>query len=358
MHRGEETELSLRAPLIQELLGVDLPIIQAPMAGVQGSALAIAVCRAGGLGSLPCAQLTPDAMRDELRALGAATDRPFNVNFFCHTPPTRDPQREAEWLKVLRPYYDELGIDISSIPAGPGRTPFSHEAADLLTEFRPRIVSFHFGLPAPDLLQRVRALGVRILSSATTVEEARWLEARGVDAIIAQGSEAGGHRGMFLSGDLTTQIPTFALIPQLVRAVKVPIIAAGGIANAEGVAAALALGAAAVQVGTAYMLCPEATTSAIHRTALVSDRAQRTALTNVFTGRPARGIVNRLMREIGPMNAAAPAFPLAAAAVLPLRAAAEKRGADDFSPLWAGQNTSGCRSVPAGDLTLELARGT
>ena len=342
---------------IQELLGVDLPIIQAPMAGVQGSALAIAVCRAGGLGSLPCAQLPTDAIRDELRTVSAATARPFNVNFFCHTTPTPDPERHARWLNVLRPYYDELSIDISTIPSGPGRTPFSHEAADLLSEFKPRIVSFHFGLPAPDLLQRVRALGAKILSSATTVEEARWLEARGVDAIIAQGSEAGGHRGMFLSDDLTTQIGTLALIPQIVKAVNVPVIAAGGIADAEGVRAALALGAAAVQVGTAYMLCPETTTSAIHRTALASERAQHTALTDVFTGRPARGIVNRLMREIGPMNAAAPAFPLAAAAVLPLRAAAESKGADDFSPLWAGQNASGCRSIPAGDLTVELARG-
>src|SRR5439155_7435427 len=228
------------------------------------------------------------------------------------------------------------------------------EAADILSEFRPSVVSFHFGLPTPELLARVRALGAKIFSSATTVDEARWLEAHGVDAIIAQGLEAGGHRGMFLSEDLTTQVGTFALLPQIIHAVKVPVIAAGGIADAKSVAAALALGAAGVQVGTAYLLCPEAKTSAVHRAALKSEMARHTALTNLFTGRPARGIVNRLMTELGSMSAAAPAFPLATAAIGPLRAAAEARGSCDFSPLWAGQNVSGCREVPAAELTRGL----
>jgi nitronate monooxygenase len=201
----------------------------------------------------------------------------------------------------------------------------------------------------------VRSWGARILSSATTVAEARWLEAQGVDAIIAQGLEAGGHRGLFLSDDTTTQVGTFALVPQIARAVRVPVIAAGGIADARGVAAAMALGAAGVQVGTAYLLCPEATTSAVHRAALKSDAARVTALTNLFTGRPARGIVNRLMRELGPMSPAAPAFPLATAAIAPLRARAESLGSGDFSPLWAGQNTAGCKEIPAGQLTRELA---
>jgi nitronate monooxygenase len=201
----------------------------------------------------------------------------------------------------------------------------------------------------------VRAWGSKILSSATTVDEARWLEARGVDAIIAQGLEAGGHRGIFLSGELSTQVGTFALLPQIVREVKLPVIAAGGIADAKGVAAAMALGAAGVQIGTAYMLCPEATTSAVHRAALKSDAARHTALTNLFTGRPARGIMNRIMKELGPINTAAPAFPLATAAIAPLRAKSENRGSGDFSPLWSGQNTSGCKEVPAADLTRELA---
>lgn len=217
------------------------------------------------------------------------------------------------------------------MPAGPGRTPFSHEHIDVLTRFNPQVVSFHFALPSPDLLQRVRALGATILSSATTVEEARWLEERGVDAVIAQGLEAGGHRGMFLSHDLTTQIGTLALVPQIANAVGVPVIAAGGIADSTGVAAAMALSAAAVQIGTAYMLCPEATTSAVHRAALASSASRHTALTNVFTGRPARGIVNRIIREIGPMSTLAPQFPLATAAILPLRGAAEAHGSGDFS---------------------------
>jgi nitronate monooxygenase len=217
------------------------------------------------------------------------------------------------------------------------------------------VVSFHFGLPSADLAARVRSWGSKILSSATTVEEALWLESQGVDVIIAQGVEAGGHRGMFLSDDLTTQMGTFALLPQVVKAVRIPVIAAGGIADAGGVAAALAQGAAGVQIGTAYLLCPEATTSLLHRAALKGPTARHTALTNLFTGRPARGIVNRLMRELGPMSAGVPDFPLATNAIAPLRAAAESRGSSDFSPLWSGQNASGCKEVPAAQLTRELA---
>lgn len=342
---------------IQELFGIELPVIQAPMAGVQRSALAIAVSNAGGLGSLPCAMLGLDALRGELEAIRAQTDKPFNINFFCHTPPAVDPAREAAWRKALAAYYGEFGIDPDKIPAGPGRAPFDAETADLLEAFEPPVVSFHFGLPSPELVARVKSWGTKVLSSATTVEEARWLEARGVDAVIAQGAEAGGHRGMFLSDVLSTQVGTFALLPQIVAAVKCPVIAAGGIADARGVAAAMALGAAGVQVGTAYLLCPEAETTAIHRAALKSESARHTALTNVFTGRPARGIVNRIIREVGPISPAAPAFPLATAAIAPLRAKAEGAGSGDFSPLWSGQNASGCREIPAGELTRSLAGG-
>jgi nitronate monooxygenase len=342
---------------LQALLGVELPIIQAPMAGVQGSALAVAVANAGGLGSLPCAMLGPDDLRREMEAIRAQTDRPINVNFFCHTPPVPDAGREAAWRAALAPYYEEFGLDRNAVAPGRGRAPFRAEIADVLAEFRPAVVSFHFGLPSPELLARVRSWGAKVLSSATTVDEALWLEAHGVDAIVAQGFEAGGHRGTFLSDDPDTAVGTFALVPQVVRAVKVLVIAAGGIADAAGVRAALALGAAGVQVGTAYLLCPEATTRPVHRAALKSAAARRTALTNVFSGRPARGIVNRLMRELGPMSALAPAFPLAAAAVAPLRAKAESLGSGDFSPLWAGQNAAGCREVPAAQLTRELAAG-
>jgi len=347
--------LGMTPSLLQDLLGIEVPIVQAPMAGVQASALAIAVSNAGALGSLPGALLGPDAMRDEVATIRARTTRPYNVNFFCHTPPTPDPAREAAWRIALTAYYRELGLDPNEIPAGPTRSPFSVQAADIVEEFKPPVVSFHFGLPQPELLARVRAWGSRILASATTVDEARWLETRGVDFIIAQGLEAGGHRGNFLTADMTTQLGTFALVPRVVAAVRVPVIAAGGIADARGVAAALRLGAAGVQVGTTYLLCPEVTTSPVYRAALRSADAGHTALTNLISGRPARGIVNRLMRELGPMSDLPPAFPLATPAVAPLRAAAEAKGMGDFSPLWAGQNTSGCKEISAAELTRELA---
>jgi nitronate monooxygenase len=342
---------------LQQILGIDWPLIQAPMAGVQGPALAAAVSNAGALGSLPCAMLGPEALRSELQALRSATQRPFNLNFFCHNAPQPDAQAEAAWRAVLAPYAAELGLDPRAAVAGASRAPFGEAAAALVEEFKPAVVSFHFGLPSAPLLARVRAVGARILSSATTVAEALWLQARGVDAVIAQGLEAGGHRGSFLSADLSLQQGLFALLPQVVRALRVPVIAAGGIADAQGVAAAVALGAAGVQVGTAYLLCPEATTSALHRAALQGEGARHTALTNLFTGRPARGIVNRLMRERGPLCDEVPAFPLAAAAVAPLRAAAEARGSSDFSPLWSGQNASGCRPVAAAELTRRLIQG-
>lgn len=325
------------------------------MAGAQGSGLAIAVSNAGGLGSLPCAMLTPDAMRAELRAITAATSNPYNVNFFCHQQPEPDSAREAGWRKLLAPYYAEMGIELESIPAAPPRVPFNADAADVLDEFRPPVVSFHFGLPSKELLGRAKRWGATILSSATTVHEARYLEANGADAVIAQGFEAGGHRGLFLSNDVSTQVGTLALTWQISKAVRIPVIAAGGIADAMGVTAAKVLGAVGAQVGTAYLLCPEATTSAVHRAALKNDEARATALTNLFTGRPARSIVNRLMREIGPLNDAAPSFPLAAAAIAPLRARAESEGRSDFSPLWAGQNGIACREMSAALLTRELA---
>ena len=340
---------------LQRLFGIELPIIQAPMAGMQGGALAVAVSNAGGLGSLPCAMLGVDAMRRELAAIKAASASPFNVNFFCHTPPAQDPEREAAWRAALAPFYREYGIDPDATAASPARAPFSTEAADVLDEFRPGVVSFHFGLPSEGLLERARGWGSKILSSATTLEEARWLEAHGVDAVIAQGIEAGGHRGMFLTQDLSTQAGTLALVPQIVRAVKVPVIAAGGIADAKGVAAALALGAAGAQVGTAYLLCPEATTSPVHRAALKSEAAHHTALTNLFSGGHARGIVNRAMKALGPISNAAPPFPLASSAIAPLRAKAESQGRGDFSPLWCGQNASGCKDMPAAELTRALA---
>ena len=332
------------------------PIVQAPMAGANNHRLAAAVCEAGGLGSLPAAMLSPADLHTELQALQRSTQRPYNVNFFCHTPPTPDAQMQAAWQKTLAPYYQAMGLAPNAASNGAARVPFNHAAADVLEVFRPAVVSFHFGLPSPDLLTRVKGWGSLVLSSATTVAEALWLQAHGADAIIAQGLEAGGHRGMFLGEDLSTQIGTFALLPQIVQAVHLPVIAAGGIATPSGVAAAKALGAAAVQIGTAYLCSHEATTSALHRTALQSNAAEHTALTTLFTGRPARGIVNRVMRELGAIHPLVPAFPLATADMAPLRAAAEAQGSSDFTPLWAGQNASGCRTAAAADITRDFLK--
>jgi nitronate monooxygenase len=340
---------------LESYLGIKPPIIQAPMAGVQDSSLTVAVSNAGGLGSLPCAMLTPEMLHQELSVIKAQTTQAYNVNFFCHTSPQPNAEREARWRDLLAPYYREYDLDIENIPTSTGRLPFSHDAADVLETFKPAVVSFHFGLPDKDLLARVKSWGSLVLSSATTLDEALWLEAHGADMIIAQGLEAGGHRGMFLTKDLTTQVGTFALVAQIVNAVKIPVIAAGGIADARGLKAALTLGAIAVQVGTAYLLCSEATTTAVHRAALKSEKAKHTAITNLFTGRPARGIVNRLIKELGTISNAVPEFPLAASALAPLRAKAENQSSGDFSPLWCGQNAIGCKEISAGELTIELA---
>ena len=294
-------------------------------------------------------------IRDELAAIHATTDKPYNVNFFCHRPPVADPAREAAWRKALLPYYDELGLDPDNIAEAEDRAPFGAEALEILQEFKPPVVSFHFGLPAEDLVRGVREIGAKVLCSATTVDEARWLEAQGVDAIIAQGLEAGGHRGMFLTDDITTQVGTLSLLPQIIDAVTVPVIAAGGIASAAGVRAAIELGADAVQVGTAFLLCDEAITSPLHRAALKSPQAAHTALTNRFSGRPARGIVNRIMRELGPIGDDVVPFPLASKALAPLRGAAEVQGRSDFTSLWSGQNASGCREIPAAEMLHSLA---
>ena len=337
------------------LIGIDLPIIQAPMAGANGSAMAIAVSEAGGLGSLPCAMLDAAKVRAEIGAIRRQTAKPVNVNFFCHKPAAPDPDRDAAWKRHLAAYYEELGLDASASAPAVNRVPFDEAMCEIVEDLKPEVVSFHFGLPVKPLFGRVKAVGCRVLASATTVEEARWLEENGCDAIIAQGYEAGGHRGMFLTGEIATQAGTCALVPQVVDAVKVPVIAAGGIADGRGVAAAFALGAAGAQIGTAYLFTPESLISDLHRTALGAARDDSTALTNLFSGRPARGQMNRLMREIGPMSDLAPAFPTAGGALAPLKAAAEARGASDFTSLWSGQAAGLCHETGATDLTRRLA---
>ncbi|SDB33380.1 nitronate monooxygenase family protein [Pseudomonas sp. NFACC13-1] len=334
-----------------DLLGIELPIIQGPLAGVTGPAMVVATCNAGGLGSMPAAMLDVEQLRQALTTISEQTDKPFNVNFFCHQPPAFDEQRAETWKQRLKPYYQELGVDFDAPTPVSNRTPFDDAACRVLEEMRPKVVSFHFGLPEKSLLDRVKATGAKILSSATTVEEAIWLEQHGCDAIIAMGYEAGGHRGMFLSDDLNTQVGLFALLPQVVDAVKVPVIATGGIGDARGIVAAFALGASAVQLGSAYLFTPEAKISPSHHRALRTAKESQTAVTNLFTGRPARGIVNRVMREVGPMSPLAPAFPLAGGALMPLRA----KGEADFSNLWAGQAFPMGRELTSAELTRRLA---
>jgi nitronate monooxygenase len=338
-----------------DLFGIEHPIVQAPMAGAMDVDLAAEVAVAGGLGSLPAGMLSREGLRDQFAKFRARTDKPVNVNFFCHQPPELSNAREARWRDRLAPYYHEFGIDPSAPVRSSNRAPFDSEFCELIEELKPQVVSFHYGLPAADLLARVKAAGCRVMCSATTPAEAVALERQGVDAVVAQGTEAGGHRGMFLTEDLAAQVGTFALVPQVVDAVKVPVIATGGIADARGIAAAFALGASGVQIGTAYLRCPEAKISAAHRAALASARADSTVMTNVMSGRPARAVVNRLVREVGPISDLTPEFPLAAGALAPLRAKAEAAGSGDFSPLWSGQAVALGRDLPAGDLTKTLA---
>lgn len=341
---------------ILDLFNIDVPIMQAPMAGAGTSQLAIAVSEAGALGALPCAQMTVAQAREALDTTCRGTSRSININFFCHQWPAVDADRTAAWRARLAPYYAEYGLDVTAQTVAARRNPFDGEYCTIVEDYRPQVVSFHFGLPDRSLLERVKAAGARVVSSATTVAEASWLADHGCDAIIAQGLEAGGHRGNFLSDQMATQIGTFALVPQIVDAVNVPVIAAGGVADARGIVAAFALGAAAVQIGTAYLYCPEAHTPPLHLQALRNAADDDTMITNVFTGRAARGIANRLMRELGPIAADAPAFPLAADALAPLRAAAQQMHSSDFTNLWAGQASRLRREVPAGELTQLLAR--
>jgi nitronate monooxygenase len=345
-----------------DLFGIDHPIIQAPMAGFTPPAMVVAVSEAGGLGSLGSAAATPDGLRADLQVVRQATGRAYNANFFVHPEPKRDAQGESRWHERLAPYYREFGLSppaqMGAGEAGPIIQPFNAALCDVVLQFKPSVVSFHFGLPAPSLTKRLQDAGIVIVGSATTAEEARWLEAHGANAVIAQGAEAGGHRGMFLGDDIACQAGTMALVPQVVDAVKIPVIAAGGIGDGRGIAAALALGAAGVQMGTAFLLTSEARTPPLLRAALKEAHDGSTALTNLFTGRPARAIVNRYVREAGPMSSDAPAFPLAANAAQPLRVAAEAKGSAEFTPLWSGQAASLAREMPAGQLIATLAKET
>ena len=337
-----------------ELFGVDLPILLAPMANFAGLDMALAVAEAGGLAALPCAALNAEQIKEAVAKFRAQSSKPLNFNFFCHATPEQNVKKERAWLSRIAAYFEELGVSPPSPPLSAGHAPFGEAACGAIEDLKPEIVSFHFGLPPGHLLARVKATGCTLLSTATTLREAEFLEAHGVDAIIAQGAEAGGHRGMFLETDITTQVGTFALVRAISAVVGLPVIAAGGIADGPAIAASFALGASAAQIGTAYLVCPESTISPLHRKAL-ADPARETAITNLLTGRPARGIINRFMREQGPMDDAAPAFPFARPAIAPLRVKAEERGSTDFSPLWSGQAAVLPQPMNAGALTRKLA---
>ncbi len=338
-----------------DLFKTEFPIVLAPMAGVMDADLVVAAAKGGGLGSLPCAMLSVDKAREQVNIFRQRVSAPINMNFFCHKAVAPDPERENTWKKRLAAYYKELGLDPSAPINAANRAPFDGAMCELVEELKPEIASFHFGLPEQKLLARVKAAGAKVMSSATTVREAIWLEEHGADVIIAQGAEAGGHRGMFLTKNIAEQPGTFALVPQVADAVKVPVVAAGGIADGRGIAAAFALGAAGVQIGTAYLRCPESKVIPPARAALAQAWDDSTVITNVMTGRPARGVANRLLREVGPISADAPAFPHAATALAPLRAAAEKQGKVDFTNIWAGQAVRLAKEMPAADLTRALA---
>jgi len=331
-----------------DLVGTEQPIIQAPMAGEGGVELCAAAIEGGALGSLPCGMLSPDQVREQVAELRSRASGPFALNFFCHKMP--EGADDSAWRALLRPYFAEFDVEPGN--GGAMRLPFDPEMAAAVEAIGPPVVSFHFGLPEPGLLEGVRAIGAVIIGNATTVEEAIWLEERGADAIIAQGFEAGGHTGRFLGGDPAEALGLFALVPQVADAVPVPVIAAGGIADGRGIAAAFALGASAVQIGTAYLACPESAISAPHRAAIATEP---TLFTNLLTGGLARGVAGRLVRELGPVRDEAPPYPLAAAPLAPIRKAAEARGEYGFGPLWAGQAGRLARAIPAEQLTRTLA---
>jgi nitronate monooxygenase len=338
-----------------DLLKTEFPIVLAPMAGAMDADLVIAAAQGGALGSLPCAMLSVEKAREQVNIIRQRVSAPVNMNFFCHKAVEPDPQRDAGWKQRLSSYYGELGLDPTASVNAANRAPFDAAMCALVEELKPEVVSFHFGLPAPALLARVKAAGSIVMASATIVREAIWLEENGADVIIAQGAEAGGHRGMFLTENIANQPGTFALLPQVADAVRLPVVAAGGIADGRGIAAAFALGASGVQIGTAYLRCPESKVIGPVRAALAAAMDDSTVITNVMTGRPARGVANRAIREVGPISADAPAFPHAATALAPLKAAAEKLGKVDFTNLWAGQAVRLGREMPAAELTRALA---
>lgn len=339
-------------------LGIDYPIIQAPMAGTATPALAAAVSNAGGLGSISIAAVKAEVGRQMIVETRAGTDKPFNINVFCHRPSVADRTAEQAWLDHLQPYFAEFDVPAPQV-IGDIYSSFQNDDGQLevLLEERPPIVSFHLGLPSQDRIDALKKAGITLLASATTLEEGQLLEDAGIDLIVAQGIEAGGHRGVFEPQRGDQGIGTLALVRVLVRHLSRPVIAAGGIMDGAGIAAAMTLGACAAQLGTAFILCPESAANEAYRRMLGSERARVTQVTTVISGRPARGILNRFMAEVGaPGHPAVPGFGIAYDAGKQLIAAAAQAGNHEFAAHWAGQGAALARSLPAAELLALLHR--
>jgi len=340
---------------ITQRLRIYHPIIQAPMAGVSTPELAAAVSNAGGLGSIALGASTVEQAREMFNKTKSLTDRPVNANVFCHSPAAADPIRERAWIEYLVPLFDEFGATPPTALREIYTSFVAHDAMfELLLEQKPAAVSFHFGLPAISWIQRLKNAGIFTLATATTPDEAAQCEQAGIDAIVAQGVEAGGHRGVFDPGK-DDEIGTMALVRMLSRQCRVPVIAAGGIMDGQGIAAAMALGASAVQMGTAFILCPESAASAAFRSQLKSERAHHTRITAAISGRAARGIANRMYPLLEDRSAPAlPDYPIAYDAAKALHAAASAKGNHEFAAHWAGQGAPLAREVPAAELIEQL----
>lgn len=338
-------------------LGIRLPIIQAPMAGTSTPELAAAVSNAGGMGSVGLAAATNEQAHSAIKRCKALTDAPFNVNFFCHRTPVADATVESEWIKYLRPLFDETGVQAPAT-LNASYISFNDNPAmlDIVLEERPPVVSFHFGIPKASDIEQLKAAGITLMATATTLPEARAIEAAGLDMIVAQGVEAGGHRGVFDPRHPDLGLTTLALTRLLATQVGLPVIAAGGIMDGCGIRAVLELGASAAMMGTAFILCPESAANEAYRRALSSDKAQHTRITAVASGRPARGIVNDLHTRIDiPGRPAIPDFPICYAAIKALQKAAQAQGNAGYGSHWAGQGAPLARTMPAAELVNVLA---
>nr|WP_298728361.1 nitronate monooxygenase [uncultured Steroidobacter sp.] len=339
------------------LLGIEHPIIQAPMAGVSTPALAAAVSNGGGLGSLGLGASNVEQSRAAIRATRALTSRPFNINLFCHRRATADAAREAAWLAHLEPHFAQFGATPPRALREIYDTFVDNETMlAMLLEERPAIVSFHFGLPATAWIKQFRAAGIVTLACATNSEEAALCERAGVHAIVAQGVEAGGHRGVFEPERGDDGIGTFALVRMLAKQCSLPIIAAGGIMDGRGIVAAMALGAAGVQMGTAFVLCPESSANAAYREQMKSERARHTRITAAISGRGARGLPNRMYELLKDGAPALPDYPIAYDAAKALHAAASAQGNHEFAAYWAGQGAPLARELPAAVLLSQLVQ--